>query len=621
MNKVKELDKKLGDIASVVLILAIGAYGVFVLPYSFPLKVPVSDTPSYAVGFNNRIAALVIVAVIGLLFARNLWWRRRAPEPVESVFWTGAESDKRAHLGMPVSVLVFFIVAYTVTTCFLYTFIPRLDDYAEGPNWIPRIKLALAYNLHPYRDFEFAYGPLMWYIPEYILAITSGLFGASYNLGYLLSLIIMSAFALWALFYLVDHFHIRAEQRIIIFSIISLASYDWSFNVAGTLVRYAGPFMVALMMHKALSRVEVRSDARTVTRLCAIPLLSAIGVLSISQEFGFIYVIGQSAYFLHRIFFQNRLWGYSLLSTIACLPIWLVLFPGSLDRVLSSGNCFSHLPIMPAIYIIFYILSLVWVVPILLRTCATLSPRKNAEFMLLWAIMLVAVVPASLGRCEHHHCSKNGLGAFLIALPILASFRPRMFTIYAASFALVFDVVWRVVDIVDVGGNLQPVRLALGGALQPAKPETNGLAGALGLHGYKSKSIAIPMGVDRETRYYLIESGRLAPQYFMGYGSVASQVELDQKIAELKNAEYLIVPKEILGLRGLTDAQVTEARWKQQPQVDLGQSVWLGTLFLLPMNFKTKYLPFDPWIGEGRYIADHYDAVREGGGYVLMKPK
>ena len=46
--------------------------------------------------------------------------------------------------------------------------------------------------------------------------------------------------------------------------------------------------------------------------------------------------------------------------------------------------------------------------------------RENTAFMVLWAVLLVGVIPASLGRCEHHHVLLNGMGAFLITLPVLA---------------------------------------------------------------------------------------------------------------------------------------------------------------------------------------------------------
>src|SRR6266446_4648643 len=44
---------RLAGLGSLAAILGIGWYGIFVLPYSFPQKVPVFDSPSYNVGFKN----------------------------------------------------------------------------------------------------------------------------------------------------------------------------------------------------------------------------------------------------------------------------------------------------------------------------------------------------------------------------------------------------------------------------------------------------------------------------------------------------------------------------------------------------------------------------------------
>lgn len=610
---------RVADLSSLALILGLGAYGVFCLPYSFPSKVPVFDTPAYNLGFNNGIAVLVILGLLAALCARNLWWRDRAPEPADKLLWTGEPDGPSRPPRMSRAIFVLFAGIYVALTCFLYSYIPHLEDFGEAAGAIARLRYALHFDGSPYRDFDFSYGPLLLYFPIAVIKLVTGMFYSTFDFGYLVSLLAAWLVGLWSLFCLVDHFRVRTVYRVLIFSALAIAGYDLGFGLAGTMLRYVTPFAVALALHKAANRLVLTGDLKPVAKLCGLVSASIFLVFAISLEFGFVFGIATAIYCGHRAWREGRVWLVPLATAPLTYGLWLLLFPGSLDRVFGAGRNFSNFPIVPAVFIVLYILSVLWVIPILLRPALSPSAGSNASFLLLWAVLVVGLIPASLGRCEHKHCLLNGLGVFIIILPVLAAYRPRVFPLYAALFVMVFGVVWRVVDVVDYAPNFVPMRLNLAGVLPPDTIDERAIVRGLDLEAVKG--VALPMTVDRHTRRFLLESGRLAPQYYTDYGTVATEKELARKLADLKKATCIVVPAHVKSFKGATDADLLAFRWKQQEQTDVRHSIWLSTLFLYPLKFHTKHLPFDPMVEESRHIAEHYEVIREAHGYLLMKAK
>ena len=70
----------------------------------------------------------------------------------------------------------------------------------------------------------------------------------------------------------------------------------------------------------------------------------------------------------------------------------------------------------------------------------------------------------------------------------------------------------------------------------------------------------------------------------------------------------------------MSESDITAFRQRTLEQSDASQNMWLGTLFVYPMNLKTKHLPFDPRLAEANYIAKHFKPVRREGNWVLMTP-
>jgi hypothetical protein len=389
-----------------------------------------------------------------------------------------------------------------------------------------------------------------------------------------------------------------------------------------TLLRHLLVYTMIVGMHEATTATEGVSAWRRTAILIGLGCGCPLAVFSVSVELGLAYLIAQSGYCLHRIVFLDRRWLWALSATLAALPAWLVLFPGSLDRTLGlNGMCrgFSNYPIYPSAHVVIYLLSLFWLVPVLLRPIATFRPARNAPLFLAIAMLVVETMAASLSRCENVHVTMNGLGVFLFVLPMLAKYRPRFFPVYTFLFVLVFGVIMRAVSIIDAADALRPVCSALAGKRIAAEEQRSPLIDALGLDDFPS--IVVPFGIDRHTRRYLMETGRLQAQYFPDLGGIASRAVLERKLKELDAGAVVLAPESVLLLANMTDDTFRAYERESAERLEAETRAQLSLTLLFPVRFKTKYTPFRPDLEEMRLIALRYEVLRRGWGWLIMAKK
>ncbi len=613
-----ELFRKVADYASVAAILLVGAFCIFRVPYWFPSREPTFDSPSYALGFNNRVAVLSVWAVAGVLCLRSLFWRQAKPEPVDAIFsWVSKRGPVR-FLGMPISVLLLFIgLDFAITLCFYYC-IPHLDEYFEAANLLQMFHVSIKYHLLPFRDIAWCYGPALFYIPVAFMRCSLFL-GASAEIGYLVCLMFLSGLGYWLLFWVVDCFRIKVADRIVIYSSYVIFFLEMSMGVNGVLLRFVAPYAALLWIHRWSLKLAASRSPTAAAKLCGASLLCALAVLSLSVELGIAYVVAQAAYFAHRTIFGGRFWLFGFLGTAVCMPLWWLVFPESLEMVMGVSKGGYNMPIFPAVYMLLFLGSIFWLIPKLFRVCMTRQPGDDVSLILAWAMLLMCVIPASLGRCEFGHVAHYGIGIFLTTLAVSAKWSRQFYTIYALLFFVVYCVAGRAVNVAGLADVLQPVRMTLAGRHPVPTSQPSPLIAAL--HLDEVTGVAGPLGLDGTTRRYLIESGKYAPQYHPDYARVGTMADLDKKIASLSKASYVLVPEGILSLKGVSDEQIQASRQAEIPQRDVQQSAWLGSLYLYPIEFKTKHLPLDPTMIEARYIVAHYRTVQRANGWVLMKPE
>jgi hypothetical protein len=606
------------DVLGMTGILGLAAYGVFCLPYSFP-SASVVKSQSFDAGFNNRISVLAALAAIGLLFVRNLWWRQTATESVDSLFGCAMKPGSRI-LSMPRSLLLFFAAIYVAAPVLLCLGLQGLGGWGEAASSLPRFELGWRYHLCLYSEINWAYGPALYYIPTAFIAVGQHL-GVEVDLAYLACFIVISLAGLWMLFFVVDNLRIKVSHRVLVFSVVALCCWSESLGVNYTLLRFALPYAMILVVHKTAQRMAPLTDPRAIVKLSAVCIGCALAVLSISIELGLGYVVAQTAYLVHRRVHEGRRWTWTILSTVVAPLLLATAFPDCLQTLDSFSKGGNNFPVLPGIHIILYLLSLLWVVPLAAATCATRRTGESTPVLLAWTVLAIATIPAALGRCDFVHVLFNGIGVFLLTMALLARFHPRLFPMYAVLFITLFGIVGRVVNVgfAAAMGQTAPLLRTLVRVPVAADSEPSPLIADLNLGDYSA--IAIPMGSDCTVRRWLIETGRFVPQSHPDYVNVVSPADLNAKIEGLAKADAVLVPDWVPKLREKNDEQFRTFREQKMPAYDQACAQTVGLLLLFPISYQSKYIPFDPKMMEARYISTSFRVVRASHGWAIMTPE
>ena len=166
--------------------------GVFILPLYFPPSIP-TDSISYTVGYNNKLAA-VVTALISVVVTLVLWRRGTATNSGEDSA-VRSEPMPRWWLGLAATV----VIVYTAVAGGL---VVRADVfYPDASYFFTQVGRGLNDHGKLYLDFDFAYGPLLYYWPE-LFAKVLGWVGMSLEGAYMVSLAAMQALGLGVVFYI-----------------------------------------------------------------------------------------------------------------------------------------------------------------------------------------------------------------------------------------------------------------------------------------------------------------------------------------------------------------------------------------------------------------------------------
>jgi len=150
--------------------LLAGLSATFVLPYFFPVAPTISE--SYLVGFNNHACLLLFVSFASA-FA---WW-------TDGFGLTTTDPEPQASLALPSRRLLYAaLVFFFLVTAGAWGLMRSHPAIGESIYFLDRLQHLAAGEL-PYKQFEFAYGPFLLYLP----LATAYLFRLSLADGYYIS--------------------------------------------------------------------------------------------------------------------------------------------------------------------------------------------------------------------------------------------------------------------------------------------------------------------------------------------------------------------------------------------------------------------------------------------------
>jgi hypothetical protein len=597
-------------------LLGLAAYGIFEWPYKFPQAEPVWSE-SYAMGFNNRVSLLATLAALSGLCLAHLLFSKTALAP-GTLVRTFAEAPAAGAARMSKVPLVTFITIYAVLTLILYWLIP-LDTYGEGRYFLRRAELVGRYGLHAYRDFEFTYGPALVYVPALFYWIVGHL-GGSLELSYALSYIALCAAGLWALFYFVDHLNVEVPYRVFLFSLMALVFYNVTMGAQYTALRYVMPYALILVLHEYLGSRKGPRDRRFWIQSALIVIGLPLAVFSVSPEVGLVYFLAQTLYVGYLAWTSDRrfllLAGAGLLSLPACILFFTYEYFASILFFTAGASIF---PVVPAGFVVLYLLSVFCLIPVLANTVVRGERDGHKPLVLALAAMSVGLIPGALGRCDPGHVIWYGCGALLLTMTLLIRFRPKLFQVYAILFVL-FCLVGKTASEVYLYRNeLMPVHYALVTGHVIPDPGLPPAVDKLGLAEFDS--VMTPLEVDWNLERYLRERGKLAHEYYLWGCNVYTAESVERKIQDIRKAKRLLVPAWVLNFANPQAVEAALDSPQQRAQAEQSTNDLLGMLLLYPVNYEMKNRPYEPRWKIAAYIAAHFKPVRTGEGYAVMEPK
>ena len=550
----------------------LAALAVFVVPFWFPGSVPQLSL-SYAAGYSNRAAVLGVMAVAALaLLAAWFSDLQSADTP---------EVDTRK-FGFGWFILAAFVsLLYLVPEQILAFPIPRY--FRESAYFLPQMERILRFGDMPYRDFEFAYGPLLAYLPASLASVVRPAEAAYY---FAIDLTMIAG--LWMLWSAIAWLEFSTTWKICIYAILTSCVLNPSLGMNYTMLRFA----VAIWL---LTRVMATGGGWVAMAG------GSILAWGVSPEAGVGFTVAAGVYLA-----GSKRWVRVAALTLGPLLILLLFGPNCFDSLFRFSGGFFNFVIPPAPYILVYLAVLVWVIP------AGLARIPRPETFAMAGLALVYLSP-TLGRCDPGHVILNGIPAFLLGLVVL----PKQFgTTYLATLGLLFGVGMHL--------NREAGHLAL---LPPAmyyrerwtksqdqllatmsksdraevKPIFDRLEKDLlpsdypelkGLH-----NIATPFYTDKYLNSYLMASGTGLRDYYTWTIDISDIQGMRQKIAALDRAEWVVM-------------DIEECCW-----VDTPESIADGVMF--PVTYSIKRPMFEPSTQVRDAVLQQFESVRQFGRYRL----
>lgn len=385
--------------------LLLFAIAFFRVPFFFPVAPSVSA--SYVYQFNNRVATLIFIAGVA---AFAIWSRGMGLKP--------SEKDSRVSAG----VCALVVVAGLVLSSFFIWIVWPFGLHGEADYAFSRIA-QLASGKLPYRDFEFAYGPLLLYPPLWI----SKLFHVSLISGYFTWWMFNWALGICILRWIINAIEMPSPYRRAIFLIFSFgfAVPLWAFGLNYAPMRAMVSGGLAVFVFRTFQRGFRSHVAAAIVVLCA-----AVDT-AVSPEHGLAFMAGTGLYVCISAWSERRFWSVfywivpgfgAIVALSAKLGVYTTL------RAFSSGA--YNFPIMPTQDVL-CVLAL-YVVAACAAYHAWRSGERRTALVYLLCVSMCGL-PTCFGRADSGHMQLGAFPAVVTGALFLGRYRR-----FSLVFALVF---------------------------------------------------------------------------------------------------------------------------------------------------------------------------------------
>jgi hypothetical protein len=582
-----------------ILFVPIAAYAVFRLPLRFPPTGKIVS-PSLVFGFNNAVAIVCVVALLGIVTAFQLWHRSRAsgpPVPLQLFSREDLPSPDRIRW----AVFALMTAAHGLLTVLMWVHARTSNHWRidfEASHFLWRLHLMELFGSRPYLDFQHEYGPALLYIPLLVHRLLAPA-GMTLEAGYYLAHFAASVAGLWAIRVLLDHACIPRAKKEVAFYLLGAAALMPYMGLNGNLIRYVPPYLSVLLADRALSRSRERARP-----LIVVSVLGAANIL-ISPEIGMAFYLGWGAYCaLTALTDRSRaLLGLAGLALAGALGA-LMVPPEYAGSVLSFSGGANNFPLVPAAHIVFYLGILFLGLPPLLADSLS-GPGSQRALVFSMATISVVMIPGALTRADPPHVLFFSLGLALLLFVEAAIHSRRVFALYAILYGI----------IIIVGSHVSNARAFYGASLRSFRPAD---IVAFARHQEPELTdtqlarlehyppLGLPFcsyGADRRTMAYLWSRGQIDPEYYCGIIGVYTEDQLARKLADTTRHDYLLVRK----------------NWLRPVNPCLRHISVIRNSFIYPGPLWCRQEALESDLAVNHAIVTYYRVAEDLGPYVIMR--
>ena len=198
---------------------------------------------------------------------------------------------------MPVRWLVWGSVATIAFTALWGGRVGMADVYfCDASYFLTQIGRHLHDHATLYRDFDFAYGPLLFYWPELFIRVL-GKAGLGPRGAYMVSLGAMQVLGIGVVFYLIQKLPLTRRLKAIALATMTFGTCSTLLGLNYTMLRFALPYAALLWV----------TNQGGVWRQALLAALGEALMLGVSPELGVAFAGGVGAYGLYRAVLQKNL--------------------------------------------------------------------------------------------------------------------------------------------------------------------------------------------------------------------------------------------------------------------------------------------------------------------------
>ena len=400
-------------------------------------------------------------------------------------------------------------------------------SFGDSAYFLERLRDMADFHLRPYRDLEFAYGPLLLYPALWLHWLAYLPMAAAYAI----TLAIGNAAGLLCCFYLLNQLPLSQSWRYLWFALAVLAQLNPFLGLNYSFCKFALPFAVAWWA----------THQRTPLRVAGGFMGGTLLVLALSPELAIGFAAGTLTYGVLRslpLTAESRVWLPTLLSPLAAYAIFLALVgPGSLQRLGQAAQGALNLIIEPLPTVFILLVALAWLAPRAVGSALQLR-HPDAPGMALLLVMALGLLPGALGRADTLHIFFNGFGLLLLATLAVGDLRHGIGRVWAGcvSFLTLYMLI----------GNLAAYSSGFAelviGLRHPA-------SGAIDVNRLRSDvgtdRVATPFLPDLATELQLRETNLYQPDFYPGIGEIWDASGEQRKITSLRRSAFALVPTDL----------------------------------------------------------------------------